>query len=149
MAFAYMLAFRSQMRMDVLVSMLIALLAFLAYLAMNYYVLGFATGMPRIPAPEDSLTLLFQFAKTNILCFACAVVPILLTIWLLQMDPWLDRWVQFVMLCGLAYLGLMAIVRFRFHIEDFDWRLLGPGWVMLAAGLALACRDQTELRRSR
>ena len=74
MALAYVLAFRSQMRMDVLCSMLIALLAFLSYLAMNYYVLGFATGMPRIPAPEDSLTLLFQFAVANILCFACAVV---------------------------------------------------------------------------
>jgi len=141
---AYVLAFRSQMRMDVLCSMLIALLAFLSYLAMNYYVLGFATGMPRIPAPEDSLTLLFQFAVANILCFACAVVPILLAIWLLQIDPRLDRGAQFVTLCGLAYLGLMAVVRFRFHIENFGWRILGPGWVMVAAGLALACRAQTE-----
>ena len=144
MAFAYVLAFRSQMRMDVLCSMLIALLAFLSYLAMNYYVLGFATGMPRIPAPEDSLTLLFQFAVANILCFACAVVPILLAIWLLQIDPRLDRGAQFVTLCGLAYLGLMAVVRFRFHIENFGWRIIGPGWVMVAAGLALACRAQTE-----
>ena len=144
MALAYMLAFKSQMRMDVLVSMLIALLAFLSYLAMNFYVLGFATGMPRIPAPEGSLTLLSQFAIANILCFACAVAPILISIWLLQMNPRLDRGAQFVMLCGLAYLGLMAIVRFRFHIDNFGWRILGPGWVMVAAGLALACRAQTE-----
>ena len=144
MALAYVLAFRSQLRIDVLVSMLIALLAFLSYLAMNYHVLGFATGMPRIPAPENSLTLLSQFAIANILCFACAVVPILFSIWLLQMDPRLDRGAQFVMLCGLAYLGLMAIVRFRFHIENFGSRILGPGWVMVAAGLALACRAQTE-----
>jgi hypothetical protein len=144
MALAYVLAFRSQMRMDVLVSMLIALLAFLSYLAMNYSLLGFATGMPRIPAPEGSLTLLSQFAIANILCFACAIAPILISIWLLQMNPRLDRAVQFAMLCGLAYLGLMAIVRFRFHIDNFGWRILGPGWVMVAAGLALACRAQTE-----
>jgi hypothetical protein len=144
MALAYVLAFRSQMRMDVLVSMLVALLAFLSYLAMNYYLVGFATGMPRIPAPEDSLTLLSQFATADIVCFACVVVPILFSIWLLQIDPRLDRGVQFVMLCGLAYLGLMAIVRFRFHIENFSWRILGPGWVMVAAGLALAGQAQTE-----
>ncbi|HXW50106.1 MAG TPA: hypothetical protein VEK31_11745 [Xanthobacteraceae bacterium] len=144
MALAYLLAFRSKMRMDVLVCMAVALLAFFSYLAMNHFLAGFATGMPRIPAPEDSLTLLSQFAIANVLCFVCTVVPILFAIWLLQIDPRFDRTAQFVVLCGLAYLGLMAIVRFRFHIENFDWRLLGPGWVMVAAGLALACRAQTE-----
>jgi hypothetical protein len=144
MALAYVLAFRSRMRADVLISMLIALLVFLAYLAMNYYLVGFATGTLRIPAPEGSLTLLSRFVIVDILCFACAVVPILFAIPLLRIDPRLDRVAQFAVLCGLAYLGLMAVVRFRFHIEDFDWRMLGPGWVMVAAGLALAFRAPTE-----
>jgi hypothetical protein len=115
-------------------------LVYLAYQGVNWAVTGYATGMPRHPAPEAPLLLIRQFLTAvgwNGLKIAIAA-GLLIGIARLGAGAASGSGRKVSMLiggAGLAFLILAFALRMRTYFDPFNTRTLGYGLVLIAAGL--------------
>ncbi len=119
-----------------------------AYQVFNLHITGFATGMPRVDAPEAPLLLLRQFAialGTN--GFGVVVTALLLTgISFRQLsfgapgirgaEKNVTRQTSlFILAAGVSFLALALILRLRTLFDPYNTRTIGYGVVLTIAGL--------------
>ncbi|MGN6422084.1 MAG: hypothetical protein ACTHLA_02115 [Asticcacaulis sp.] len=118
---------------------------YLAYQGINWAVTGYATGMPRHPAPEASLLLIREFLAAvgwNGLKIAIAA-GLLVGIARLGAGAELAgadfgrtrKASALVLGAGLAFLGLAFALRMRTYFDPFNTRTIGYGLVLVAAAL--------------
>ncbi|HWU49565.1 MAG TPA: hypothetical protein VN042_06790 [Asticcacaulis sp.] len=112
----------------------------LAYQGINWAVTGYATGMPRHPAPEAPLLLIRQFLTAigwnGVKVAIAAVLLAGIARWGWRRERGAPpRAADLIALAGLAFLALAFILRMRTYFDPFNTRTLGYGLVLLAAGL--------------
>jgi hypothetical protein len=123
-------------------SFCVAGLVFIAWQVFNHEVTGFATGMPRVPAPEAPLLLVRQFLiALGINGLGVLVAGLLLTgISIRQLSrvrggESTRSAALFVTLAGLSFLALAFILRLRTQFDPYNTRTIGYGVVLTIAGL--------------
>ncbi len=135
----------------------VAGVVFLAYQKFNLDMTGFATGMPRIPAPEAPLLLVRQFW---IAVAGCALGVGLAGLGLLapsykklmisndKARTAAQQAANFILLAGLGFLALAFLLRFRTLFDPYNTRTLGYGVVLTLTGLVgryMCTRDNADI----
>ncbi|MDV6331331.1 hypothetical protein [Asticcacaulis sp. 201] len=119
-------------------------LVFLGYQAFNYLTTGFATGMPRVAAPEAPLLLIRQFlialGINGLGAVICAVLLVGISFRRVSVAPMPVHDTQrpaalFITLAGLGFLALAFILRFRTLFDPYNTRTIGYGIALTVAGL--------------
>ncbi len=158
------LAYGKQTAIRAFPSFAVAGLVCVAYQAFNLHVTGFATGMPRVAAPEAPLLLIRQFAiALGANGLGVVVAAALLTgisfrqlsfgppgIWGLQKPAGAfsgevaagsaeknatRQTSLFILAAGLSFLALALILRLRTLFDPYNTRTIGYGIVLTIAGL--------------
>lgn len=118
---------------------------YVAYQGLNILITGYATGMPRVAAPESLYLIVSQFIAAftgNALWIAGALALLIgLGFWQVRLtrapaEPRDHAASQFVLLAGLAFLVLAFTLRARTLFDSYDTRTIGLGIVLAFAGLA-------------
>ncbi|MCK6449633.1 MAG: hypothetical protein L6R19_02045 [Alphaproteobacteria bacterium] len=123
---------------------LIASVLFLgAYQAFNLLQTGFATGAPRVAAPEPAtaLTVAFlRYAGRAAIDFAGLIVTVAVATGLAT-AKWPMRWrvspePKLLVALGIGYLALAYLLRLLVLFDPFGPRTVGPGIVLVSTGMA-------------
>ena len=132
--------FGRQMALRVFPCFCIAGLTFIVWQVFNHEVTGFATGMPRVPAPEAPLLLIRQFLiALGVNGLGVFIAALLLTgISVRQLSRVREgaRPVAlFITLAGLSFLAQAFALRLRTQFDPYNTRTIGYGIVWTIAGL--------------
>jgi len=114
-----------------------------AYLAYNLVHTGFGTGMPRVPAPESAATLItafVAFVAQQLLDLGGLILVVAILAFLLE-RTWPVAWRPapeglLLAAAGVGYLVLAFLLRFLVQFDFYGPRTVGPGVVLLSAGIA-------------
>ncbi|SAK67575.1 hypothetical protein AWB76_03993 [Caballeronia temeraria] len=155
------LAWGRQTAIRVLPSFAVAALFFWAYQRFNVQHTGFSTGMPRIPAPESIVLLLYTFvhASVRVVLTYCATAAIFLVLVRARFSSFTRTCIEgergrchlFLLLLGAGALLLQFALRVRTQFDPFDARTLGYGYVFMlsaAAGLLMRIDDKPVTARA-
>ena len=124
-------------------SFCVAGLVFLAYQKFNLDTTGFATGMPRIPAPEAPFLLIRQFwiaVAGAMLGIGLAGLGLLAPSYkklIISNDrarTSAQQAANFILLAGLGFLALAFLLRFRTLFDPYNTRTIGYGVVLTLSG---------------
>lgn len=124
---------------------------FLILMRYNSHATGFGTGMPRMPAPE-STRLLVIYSCLQSVRVILMMLPVFVILWPEVFSFFSRRrttagvggpaprspLASFLIISGAGYVALQFLIRFFFAYDLFTFRLIGPGFVLLASGLAQA-----------
>ncbi len=120
----------------------IAGFAFIIYQLLNHEMTGFATGMPRVAAPEAPLLLIRQFLiALGVNGLGILVAGLLLTgISIRQLSrvhsgEGTRPAALFVTLAGFGFLALALVLRLRTQFDPYNTRTIGYGIVLIIAGV--------------
>lgn len=113
------------------------------YQVFNRLQTGYATGIPRVPAPESAAELIATFAAIagrQSLDFV-ALLLILATLAFLMQRRNALAWQRspealLLVIAGFGYLALAFLLRFFVLFDPYNARTVGPGFVLLGSGLA-------------
>jgi hypothetical protein len=141
---AYAIAYRREMRRETLIVLIAAELIFALYLAINLRLSGYMTGMARMPNTDGISYLAFTFARANYQAILAAILPFSFVALMAAREWRLSPLSLMAGLVGIAYVGIIAMLRLRSQFDPFDIRLLGPGWFLVAAAIALAAHGSAE-----
>jgi hypothetical protein len=148
---ATLLAYGRRTALAILPAYVLSAGLFLALIHHNSNVTGFGTGMERLPAPESTRFLLIYFSLQSIRV-TLMFIPVFLILWPEYFTSFtrariVNRTAEgaapsplcgFMIFSGLGYLALQFLTRFFFAYDLFSYRLIGPGFVLLTCGLAMA-----------
>lgn len=127
--------------------------AFAAYLYINDKLTGFPTGMQRVPAPEPMDLLVSQFAKQLISCLWMLFIPFLmlrynpLHLTRIRLREYPRAWPP--VLLGILYLLILFVLRSTSRFEQFSFRLMAPGAVLIGLGLLHIAHGKWNMGRWR
>ncbi len=131
-------------------------LAYLGYQGFNLVMTGYATGMPRVPAPETPYYIVKTFldaVRHDVWNLLVALVLLLGLAWPLtrysreRAEPVRQASAMLILHAGIAFIGLAFILRARTLFDPFDTRTIGFGLVFIAAGLVgrfVRLKDDTK-----
>lgn len=135
-------AFGRQLALRVFPSFCIAGLVFIIWQVFNHELTGFATGMPRVPAPEAPLLLVRQFLiALGVNGLGVVIAALLLTGISIRQLSRVRRGAGarpaalFMTLAGLSFLILAFTLRLRTQFDPYNTRTIGYGIVLVVAGL--------------
>ena len=111
---------------------------FVLYLLVNVHQTGYATGGARIAVTESTSYLVFTFAKANYQLFLSMLLPVAALAFLTVRHWRLRPIAVMAALVGVAYIAILAYLRWHTQFDPFDQRLIGPGWFLLTVALVLA-----------
>lgn len=146
-AAAYLVSFRQTLRPSIFLAFALSEAFFAFYLLVNLHLKGYSTGMERVAASESASELVFTFAQANSLLLLTMVLPIAAIAFLTVRHWRLNPIATMTALAGIAYLVIIAYLRWQRQFDPFDQRLLGPGWFLLAVALALTARTHEHAAR--
>lgn len=128
------------------------------YLYHNILTNGYATGMPRIPAPENFaglivMTIRALVSELNLLAPHFNIVTFIFEIvvfywFFLRFKPFQNEkgiinntW-KFFMIIGLLYYGAIILMRMRSHFDNLGVRLMIPGTFLIIVGIITYLQDR-------
>jgi hypothetical protein len=145
---AYLLSFHKALRPHILVVFAASACFFVLYLWVNARLTGYSTGIERIATTNSTSYLVFTFAKATSQLVLSMLLPAA-AIGVLTVRHWrLNSLVIMTALTGVAYVAVMAYIRWHWQFDPFNQRLLGPGWFLLTLALILSAGpDEPDARR--
>jgi hypothetical protein len=139
-------AFGRQTALRVFPCFCVAGVAFIAWQVFNHEITGFATGMPRVPAPEAPLLLIRQFLiALGVNGLGILIAAMLLTgisfrqLSRVRSGESARPAALFITLAGLSFLALAFALRLRTQFDPYNTRTIGYGIVLTIAGLVGLC----------
>lgn len=117
----------------------VAGISFIAYQALNKYLTGYSTGMPRIEAPETFKYIFMFFIYSN-LRMLLAIIPLIIVFFIFKAK--LDfknsnnkKLSTFLSIVGILYLTDHLILRSLSQYDLFGTRILGFGVILLCTSV--------------
>lgn len=138
------LAYGRPLAIKALPAFVVAAAFYAAYQGFNWLVTGYATGMPRVPAPESPYLILKLFADALVANVPSVVIAAGLLLGLSfpvirftrhRDTPPCQSAAMMVLYSGIAFLALAFALRAKTLFDPYDTRTIGFGLVLIAAGL--------------